>query len=114
MRSPLTTRAVTPSRSVYGRNSDSGRNVCVLLGRARAGRTSLLNEAVDERRGADAAATTHRLQPVAEVAPLELVQQAVHQDRARRAERMPERDRSAVDVGLLEVSARFLLPRQNH
>src|SRR5258707_15857680 len=100
MRSPLTARGVTPWKIAWGLSSASGRNV-------------LLNDAVDDRRGAQPPAATHRLQAVAEVAALELVEQAVHQDRARCAQWMAHRDGAAVHVGLLEVGACLLLPREH-
>src|SRR6185312_9075947 len=69
IRSPLTTRAWTSFQILYGLSSASGRKV-------------LLNFAVDDRRSAEPATAAHRLQAVAQVAPLELEQEAVHQDRA--------------------------------
>src|SRR5439155_8647804 len=100
MRSPLTTRAWTSFQILYGLSSASGRNV-------------LLNFAVDDGRCPDAATAAHRLQAVAKVAALELVQQAVHQDGARRTERMADGDGPTVDVGLRQVGAGLLLPREH-
>jgi hypothetical protein len=61
------------------------------------------SDALDDRRGAQAAAAAHRLQAVAAAAPLQLVQQRYHQSRARGAERVAERDGAAVDVNALHV-----------
>src|SRR5436309_14317325 len=101
IRSPLTARAVMPSRSTYGLSSPSARMV-------------LLNFAIDDRGRSQSPAAAHRLQAVAPVAPLQLVQQARHQARPRGAQRMAHRDRAAVDVGLLQVGARLLLPGEYH
>src|SRR5438034_6729921 len=101
MRSPLMALAVMPSRSTYGLSSPSARKV-------------LLNFAIDDRGRSQSPAAAHRLQAVAPVAALQLVQQARHQDRPRGAQRMPHRDRAAVDVGLLQVGARLLLPGEHH
>src|ERR1700728_1843849 len=57
-------------------------------------------EALDDGGVGLAAALAHRLQPVTATAALELVQHLGHQDRAGGAERVPERDRAAVRVGL--------------
>src|SRR5580704_10921556 len=59
--------------------------------------------AVDQRPGTEPATTAHRLQAVPAVAPLELVQQRGHEPRSAGAERVAERDRSAVDVHALHV-----------
>ena len=65
---------------------------------------------LDDRDVRLAAALAHRLQAVAAVRALELVEQRGHEPGAGGAERMPERDRAAVDVHLGEVGVRFLLP----
>src|ERR671936_2851125 len=77
-------------------------------------RFRLLEPAVDDRRRPDPAPAAHRLQPVAEVAPLELVQEMAHEARPRRAERAPDGDRAAVDIGFGEVGAGLLLPGQHN
>src|SRR5260370_28596162 len=100
MRSLWTARAVTPGKMAWGLSPASCRKV-------------LLNDAVDDRRGAQPPAATHRLQPVAEVAALELVEQAVHQDRARCAQRVAHSDGAAVHGGLLEVGACLVPPRED-
>src|SRR4030088_814978 len=80
-RSPRTARATAPSQIPYGRR---------LL---RLSNAPIASEpAVDDRGGAQAAAAAHRLQAVAEVAALELVEQVAHQAGAGRAERVPDRD----------------------
>src|SRR5947199_207918 len=72
MRSPLMALAVMPSRRTYGLSSPSARKV-------------LLNFAIDDRGRSQSPAAAHRLQAVAPVAPLQLVQQARHQHRPRGA-----------------------------
>src|SRR5207247_8635876 len=101
MRSPLIARAVTPSRSLSPRKPASGWN-------------GLLNFAVDDGRGAKAAAAAHRLEPVAQIAALELVEETVHEDRARGPKGMADRDRPAVDVGLGQIGAGLRVPRVDH
>src|SRR5918994_3779363 len=73
-----------------------------------------ISDPLDDRGVGEPAALTHRLKPVPAARPLELVEQRRHQLRARRTQRMPERDRAAVDVGPGEVGAVLLLPRQHH
>src|SRR5713101_99984 len=64
--------------------------------------------------GAKPASAAHGFETIAEVAALELVQEAVHENRARRAERMANGDSPAVDIRLVHVGAGLLLPRENH
>jgi hypothetical protein len=59
-------------------------------------------EALDDRGIRLATALAHGLQAIPAAGALELVQQLGHQDRAGGPERVPERDRAAVGVGLLE------------
>src|SRR5207302_8536335 len=59
--------------------------------------------AIDDGRCAETTAAAHRLQPIAGVTPLQLVQQRGHQARPGRAERVAEGDRAAVDVHPLHV-----------
>src|SRR5439155_547408 len=73
----------------------------------------LLDFAVDDGRGPEPPAAAHRLQPVARIATLQLVEQPGHQDRARRAERMADGDGATVDVRLREVCPGFLLPGED-
>src|SRR5690349_10823101 len=66
----------------------------------------------NDRRGRLPEADAHRDQAVPPLAPLELVHDRRDQARARSAERMPERDRAAVDVELALIGAGFLEPCQ--
>ena len=54
--------------------------------------------ALDDHRDALTAADARRRQAVTTIASMQLVQQRQHQPRARRAQRMTERDRAAVHV----------------
>src|SRR5215211_4424196 len=73
-----------------------------------------ISHPLDDRGVGQSAALAHDLQPVPATGSLELVQQRRHQLRARRAERVPERDRAAIHVGLGEVGAVLLLPGEDH
>src|SRR5207253_9172984 len=53
-----------------------------------------------------------RREPVALLALAQLVREREREPRARRAERMPERDRAAVHVGPLAIETEILLHRQ--
>src|SRR5690348_6935093 len=64
--------------------------------------TQRKSEALDDGGVRLAATLAHGLQAVAANGPLQLVQQLGGQHRARRAERVAERDRAAVRVGLLQ------------
>ena len=77
-----------------------------IAGSAAQVKTRHRHDPLDDRGVGQAAALAHRLQAVAAAGALELVEQRRHQLRARRAERVAERDRAAVDVGLGEVGRR--------
>src|SRR3982074_2417866 len=103
---PWTARATAPSQILYGftRSTESKAPIKPILS----------DLPVDDGGGPDPAAAAHRLQPVAEVAPLQLVQQVVHEPRAGSPERVPDRNRAAVDVHLLGIGAGLLEPGQGH
>ena len=63
-------------------------------------------EALDDRDVGLAAALAHRLQAVAAAGALELVEQRRHEPGAGRADRVAERDATAVDVDLLQRARR--------
>src|SRR5829696_2912149 len=71
------------------------------------------SEALDDGAGAETATAAHRHEAVAAAAALELVQGLGHEERARGAERVAEGDGAAVRVGLREVGADLLGPRQD-
>ena len=56
----------------------------------------------------------HRLEAVSTAGALELVEQRDHEAGAGRAERVPERDRAAVDVDLLVFEVGLAQPRHRH
>src|ERR1700688_3608158 len=72
------------------------------------------DRSVDQRPGSEPTTAAHRLQAVAPVAPLQLVEQRGHEPRPAGAERVTECDRSAVDVHAIHVGMVLLLPRQHH
>src|SRR5262245_54193644 len=61
----------------------------------------------------EAGALAHRLQAVTAAGALELVEQRGHEPRAGAAERVPERDRTAVHVDALHVGVVLLRPRED-
>ena len=61
-----------------------------------------------------AAALAHRLQAVADAVVAHVVEQRRRQPRARRAERVAERDRAAVGVEPAGVGAGLVQPRERH
>src|SRR5439155_9997567 len=80
--------------------------------RGRARRDRVFLAALDPRRDSLAAADAERREPVALLTLAELVGEREREARARRAERVPERDRAAVHVRLLAVEAEILFHRQ--
>src|SRR2546427_12955737 len=67
---------------------------------------------LDDRRDSLTAADAERREPVALLTLAELVRERERETRARRAERVPERDRAAVHVRLLAVEPKVLLHRE--
>src|SRR5262245_9837102 len=77
--------------------------------RARDARAVGLVDALDDRRDALAAADAQRREPALPAALAQLVSEGQREAGARRAERMPERDRAAVHIRSLAVEAEILL-----
>src|SRR5204862_105841 len=71
------------------------------------------SDALDQRRGAQAAAAAHGHEADLVVGALELVQHRGDQPRARRAQRVPESHRAAVDVDAVHVGV-VLAPPGRH
>src|SRR5205807_9054779 len=80
--------------------------------RARQTYSEPLALAIDDGGGAGAAAAAHGFQAVAQVAPLQLVEQVIHEPRPGGPPRVPDGDRAAVDVEFAGVGARLLEPGQ--
>src|ERR1700675_5022351 len=70
-------------------------------------------EPLDDGGVGHAATLAHGLEAPAAAGALQLVEQGDHEPRARRAERVPERDRPAVHVDLAHVRVVLLLPREH-
>src|SRR5262245_7815194 len=71
------------------------------------------SQPLDDGAGAETTAAAHRDQAVAPVDAVELVHRLGHQDGAGSAERVAVGDGPAVGVGLLQVGADLLGPRQH-
>src|SRR3954447_19226876 len=71
-------------------------------------------DALDDRAGAEAAAAAHRHEAYLLVRALELVQEGGDQPRAGGAERVPERDRAAVDVDAVHVRLELAAPGRDN
>src|SRR4051812_16791613 len=69
--------------------------------------------ALENRARAETAAAAHRDQRALGVGSFELVQRGGNEPGPGRANRMPERDRAAVDVHALHVGLELALPREH-
>ena len=88
----------------------------VVLGEQIAAHVTLLRlrDELDQRGVGRAAALAHGLQAVANSVVPHVMEHARHEHRARRAERVAERDRAAERVELALVGAGLGQPRQRH
>src|SRR5881398_2988709 len=73
-------------------------------------RVCRVSEELDQRARTEATAAAHRHEPDLLVRALELVEQGRDQPRAGRAERVPQRDRAAVDVDAVHVRIELAAP----